>query len=102
MEVRHATKRGKDIPCSIDSWEGDYILIQCEVSAGNEESLEYVFEKDNPFDIKTQEQKKTMILESTGTGRNFYQDGVEIQFDVDYKVYVPENIKVFNQELISK
>lgn len=101
IEVQHVSKQGKNIPCTIQFWEGDYIIIECEVSAGNVESRNYIMQ-ENPFDIKTQEQKKTMILEITGTNRTFFQEGVEIKFDVRYKMLIPENMDVFNQELISK
>ncbi len=101
IEVQHVSKQGKNIPCTIKFWEGDYIIIECEVSAGNVESRNYIMQK-KPFDIKTQEQKKTMILEITGTNRTFYKEGVEITFDVKYDILIPKNMEVSNQELLSK
>jgi len=102
IEVQHKSKQGKDIPCTIGFWEGDYILIECKVSASNSESLNYLMKKENPFEIQTEEQKKKMILKITGTNRELIVEGEQIKFDVEYDMLIPENIKVFNEELISK
>jgi len=102
IEVQHASKRGKEVPCTIDFWEGDYILVDCKVSANDKESLDYFMKKENPFEIDTQIQKKTMILKITGTDRTIIKGGKEIQFYVEYEMLIPKSMEVFNQELISK